>query len=45
MSILGKGLRSGMDCGLDVSEFKLKSHYYVQFPTYTLGKGINSLPV
>ena len=32
-----------MDCGIVVSEFELQSHYYVHFPTNTLGKGMNPL--
>ena len=30
-----------MNCGLEVSEFELQSHYYVNIQTNTLGKGIN----
>ena len=31
------------ECGLEVSEFELQSHFYVHFRTHTLGKGTNSL--
>ena len=30
-----------LDCSLDVTEFELKSRYYVQFWTITLGKGMD----
>ena len=32
-----------MDSGIVVSEFELKSRYYVHFRTNTLGKGISPL--
>ena len=32
-----------LDCDIVVSEFKLRSSYYVHFWTYTLGKGMNPL--
>ena len=32
-----------MDCGIVVSEFVLKSRYYVHFRANTLGKGMNPL--
>ena len=32
-----------MDCGIVVSEFVLKSSYYVHFRANTLGKGMNPL--
>ena len=32
-----------MDCGIEVSEFKLQSLYYVHFRANTLGKGVNLL--
>ena len=31
------------DYGLEVNEFELQSHYYIQFQTNTLGKGMNPL--
>ena len=30
-----------LDCNIMVSQFKLKSHYNINFQTNTLGKGIN----
>ena len=35
------GMDNVMDCSLEVSEFNPQSHYYVHFPTNTLGKGMN----
>ena len=32
-----------MDCRIVISEFELKSRYYVHFRTNTLGKGMNPL--
>ena len=32
-----------MDCEIVISEFELKSHYYVLFRANTLGKGMNLL--
>ena len=32
-----------LDCGFIVREFELQSHYYVHFPTNTLGKGMKPL--
>ena len=32
-----------MDCGIVVSEFEFKSHYYIHFGTNTLGKGMKPL--
>ena len=32
-----------MDSGIVVSEFELKSHYYIHFRTNTLGKGMKPL--
>ena len=32
-----------LDCGIVVSEFELQSRYYVQFRTYSFGKGMNPL--
>ena len=34
---------NAMDCGIVVSEFKLKLHYYIHFRTNTLGKGMNPM--
>ena len=31
-----------LDCDLKVSEYKLKSHFYIHFQTTTFGKGMNS---
>ncbi len=47
-SYLNLSLTSGvmvkaMDCGIVVSEFVLKSRYYIHFQAYTLGKGMNPL--
>ena len=30
-----------LDCGLEMNEFKLQSHYYVHIQVNTLGKGMN----
>ena len=30
-----------LDCSLEISKFKLPSHYYVHFLTNTLEKGMN----
>ena len=30
-----------LDCGLEVSKFKLQWRYYIHFWRYTLGKGMN----
>ena len=30
-------------CGLKVNVFELQSRYYIQFQSYTLGKGMNPL--
>ena len=32
-----------LECDIVVSEFELRSRYYVHFRTFTLGKGINPL--
>ena len=32
-----------LDCGLEVSEFKLHSHYYIPFWTNAFEKAMNSL--
>ena len=32
-----------MDCKIVVSEFELQSHYYVNYQTNSLGKGMNLL--
>ena len=34
---------NALDCGLEISEFELKSHNYVNFWTNTRGKVMNSL--
>ena len=32
-----------LDCGLEVNEFELQSHFYVHVRINTLGKGMNPL--
>ena len=32
-----------LDCDIVVSEFEIKSRYYVHFQTKTIGKGMNCL--
>ena len=34
---------NGLDCGLEVSELELQSHYYVHFRINTIRKGMNPL--
>ena len=32
-----------LECKIVVGEFELQSHYYVHFPTNSIGKGMNPL--
>ena len=41
--VLGSVMAKEFNCSLEVSEFELKSLYYVHFRTDNLGKGMNLL--